>query len=211
MSTIDEVLRANERDAQRFTLEHLALPPARQLAIVACMREHRLKGRSAWQLLQANKRTETEVVSDVDLCDPEMFWRADCLMAWHNALVIRSPASRDYADWLDPYIKEAAFNDPTYKRFWLQDIRAEKVPRNRLVSMVTYYQMHHKIAHGNAEDQIHAGNLLDVDLFFTADRAYHTVLLEVVSRHFTNVARPVLLDRRAPSALSELSSALSTT
>jgi carbonic anhydrase len=37
MSTIDEVLRANERDAQHCTLGHLALPPARQLAIVACM------------------------------------------------------------------------------------------------------------------------------------------------------------------------------
>ena len=37
MSTIDEVLRANERYAQQFTLGHLALPPARHLAIVACM------------------------------------------------------------------------------------------------------------------------------------------------------------------------------
>jgi carbonic anhydrase len=37
MSTIDEVLRANERYAEHFTLGHLALPPARQLAIVACM------------------------------------------------------------------------------------------------------------------------------------------------------------------------------
>jgi carbonic anhydrase len=37
MSTIDEVLRANERYAQHFTLGHLALPPTRQLAVVACM------------------------------------------------------------------------------------------------------------------------------------------------------------------------------
>ncbi len=132
-------------------------------------------------------------------------------MAWYQALVVRSPASRDYADWLDPYVKEAAFNDPTYARFWLQDVRAENIPRNRLVGLVTYYQVHHKIAHGNAEDQIHAGNLLDVDLFITADRAYYAVLLEVVNRHFTGVARPLLLDRRAPSALGELSAALSTT
>jgi len=37
MSTIDEVLSANERYAQHFTPGHLALPPARRLAIVACM------------------------------------------------------------------------------------------------------------------------------------------------------------------------------
>jgi carbonic anhydrase len=37
MTTIDEVLRANESYAQNFTLGHLALPPARKLAIVACM------------------------------------------------------------------------------------------------------------------------------------------------------------------------------
>ena len=175
------------------------------------LREHRLRGRSALQLLQLTKPTETAVVSDADFRDPEMYWRADCLMAWYQALVARSPASRDYADWLDPYVKEAAFNDPTYTRFWLQDVRAENVPRNRLVSLVTYYQMHHKIAHGNAEDQIHAGNLLDVDLFFTADRAYYAVLLEVVNRHFTGIARPLLLDRRAPSALGALSAALSAT
>jgi carbonic anhydrase len=37
MSTIDEVLRANDSYAQHFTLGHLSLPPARKLAVVACM------------------------------------------------------------------------------------------------------------------------------------------------------------------------------
>ncbi len=37
MSIIDEVLRANDRYAQHFTLGHLPLPPARHLAVVACM------------------------------------------------------------------------------------------------------------------------------------------------------------------------------
>jgi len=37
MSTIDEVLKANEAYARSFTLGHLAMPPARKLAIVACM------------------------------------------------------------------------------------------------------------------------------------------------------------------------------
>src|SRR5262247_34068 len=36
MSTIDEVLRANDSYAQNFKLAYLPLPPARKLAIVAC-------------------------------------------------------------------------------------------------------------------------------------------------------------------------------
>lgn len=37
MSVTDEVLAANQRYAQSFTLGHLPTPPARKLAVVACM------------------------------------------------------------------------------------------------------------------------------------------------------------------------------
>lgn len=37
MSTIDELLKNNESYAQQFALGDLAIPPARKLAIVACM------------------------------------------------------------------------------------------------------------------------------------------------------------------------------
>jgi carbonic anhydrase len=37
MSIIDEVLKSNETYARSFTLGQLAMPPARKLAIVACM------------------------------------------------------------------------------------------------------------------------------------------------------------------------------
>jgi carbonic anhydrase len=37
MSTTDEGLKANQEYAQAFKLGHLAMPPARKLAIVACM------------------------------------------------------------------------------------------------------------------------------------------------------------------------------
>jgi carbonic anhydrase len=37
MSTVDEVLTANESYAKSFNLGHLPMPPARRLAIVACM------------------------------------------------------------------------------------------------------------------------------------------------------------------------------
>ena len=37
MSITDEVFAANQRYAQGFTLGHLPIPPARKLAVVACM------------------------------------------------------------------------------------------------------------------------------------------------------------------------------
>jgi carbonic anhydrase len=37
MSTTDELLRANERYAQSFKLGHLPSPPARKVAVLACM------------------------------------------------------------------------------------------------------------------------------------------------------------------------------
>lgn len=37
MSVIDEVIQANEAFARGFALGHLPLPPARRLAVVACM------------------------------------------------------------------------------------------------------------------------------------------------------------------------------
>ncbi|HYN14653.1 MAG TPA: hypothetical protein VES66_02560 [Terriglobales bacterium] len=37
MSTTDELLKANERYAQSFQLGHLPGPPARKLAVLACM------------------------------------------------------------------------------------------------------------------------------------------------------------------------------
>lgn len=37
MSVIEEVVRANESYARNFTLGHLPMPPARRIAIVACM------------------------------------------------------------------------------------------------------------------------------------------------------------------------------
>jgi carbonic anhydrase len=37
MSVIEEVIAANENYARNFTLGHLPMPPARKLAVVACM------------------------------------------------------------------------------------------------------------------------------------------------------------------------------
>jgi hypothetical protein len=82
------------------------------------------------------------------------------------------------------------------------------VQRNRLTGLIRYYQLRHKITHGNARDQLHANYLLDVDLFFTADRAFHAILVEVVEKHLVGAAHPILLNRSAPSVLTELHATL---
>lgn len=150
------------------------------------------------------------VIAD-DMLDPEIFWRINNLLAWFEAIAKRSPSSRDYADWLLPYIRDDAFKTRTasYSDFWMKQIREEKVPKNRITALVDFYQLKHKITHGNAGDQMHACHMLDVDVFITADKAYYEVLCDV-KNHFTNCAKVVFLKRGATSALSELKSVLET-
>lgn len=145
---------------------------------------------------------------NLDLDQPEIFWRVDCLMAWHNALALKATASRDYADWLQPYVKTEAFSDSTYADFWINDVSAKNVPYNRLTALVAYYQTKYKVTHGNSQDQIHANHLLDVDVFFTADKTFHKVLVDIVNNHYRERTVPILINRGASSALEEISAAL---
>lgn len=151
-----------------------------------------------------HKKGDVQNTVNVDINDPEMYWRVDCAMVWFNAMVTRHPASRDYADWLDPYLKNDAFKDSTYGKFWLEDVEAENTPLNRLTGLVGFYQLKHRITHGNFMDQLHANNLVSADVFLTADRAFYKVLMEVTGHHFPNAARPVLINKNAPSALEEI-------
>ena len=144
-------------------------------------------------------------MQEVSIEDAETFWRVECLLVWFNAVSLRYKASRDYADWLAPYLKDGAFQDPSYKEFWLQDVKSENVPLNRLTGLVGYYQTKRKITHGNAADQIHASHILDADLFVTADTAFHGVLLDVQTNHFPQShCRIALVERGASSAVAEL-------
>jgi hypothetical protein len=96
-------------------------------------------------------------ISDFDTSDPEVFWRFDGLMVWYNAIERKDPSCRDYHDWLAPYIKPGSFRDPSYQSFWLQEASGDAMPLNRLVGLVNFYQLSHKVTHGNAGDQLHAG------------------------------------------------------
>ncbi len=145
----------------------------------------------------------------IELHDPEVFWRFESLMAWHSAVVLRSAASRDYADWIDPYLKNGAFEDASYESFWLHDASGANLPLNRLTSLITFHQLKRKITHGNAVDQIHGSNWLLQDVFFTADRAFYDVLMDVRAHAFGNVLEPILLHRGSSSCAAQIDAALS--
>lgn len=85
-------------------------------------------------------------LGNVDISNPEVFWRVDGLMAWYDAVVARSPASRDYADWIVPHLKPHVFESESYPTFWLRDASANALPLNRLTGLVTFYQLQHKIS-----------------------------------------------------------------
>jgi hypothetical protein len=143
-------------------------------------------------------------ISECDTTDPEVFWRVDGLMAWYNAIEGKHPSSRDYHDWLAPYIKPGSFRDPSYQSFWLQEISGDAMPLNKLVGLVSFYQLSHKVTHGNAADQLHAGHWLRDDLFFTADSAFYSVLMQIADAHFKRRPKPVFIDRQAPSCVKQV-------
>lgn len=145
----------------------------------------------------------------LDLANAEVFWRFESLTAWHSAVVTRSAASRDYADWITPFLKGGAFEDSSYESFWLHDAAAANLPLNRLTGLITFYQLKRKITHGNAADQIHGSNWLLQDVFFTADRAFYNVLMDVRAHAFEDVWEPILVDRGNASCAAQIDAALS--
>ncbi len=57
MSTIDEVIKANESYSREFNLGQLAMPPARKIAIVACM-----DGRSTLEPMLGFKTGDAHII-----------------------------------------------------------------------------------------------------------------------------------------------------
>jgi hypothetical protein len=145
----------------------------------------------------------------VELGDPEIYWRFDCLQVWYNAIERCSPASRDYADWLGPYLRSGSFRDHSYASFWLTEVTSDALPLNRLTGLIAFYQLQKKITHGNAVDQLHAGHWLTSDLFVTADRAFHDILSNVATNHYPSRPKPALIDQSATSATTQLEGFLS--
>lgn len=162
------------------------------------------RDQQGYSLVSMSESGEVNGVIPVAARDPEVFWRVDGLMVWYNAIALRHPSSRDYADWLLPYLKQGVFRDPSYPGFWLHEVTPEEVPLNRLTGLVYFYQTEHKVTHGNAADQLHAGHWLHSDLFLTADVTFHKVLTKVANAHYETKPKPVLVDRSAKSCLEQV-------
>jgi hypothetical protein len=143
-------------------------------------------------------------VFPVDVTDPEVYWRVDCLQVWYNAIEGRNPASRDYADWIDPYVRPGCFRNSSYESFWLREAVSEAMPLNRLCGLVAFYQLRKKISHGNAADQLHAGHWLRSDLFVTADRAFHEILTDVATAHNSDRPASAIVERSAASIIPQM-------
>jgi len=139
----------------------------------------------------------------LDMENPEVFWRVNGLVAWQQAIVQKLPACRDYADWLEPYLKPNSFSDPSYRLFWMEEVSADAMPLNRLTGLMDYYQLKQKITHGNAADQIHASCWYKNDLFMTADRGLHEALASV-AQHFQGHPSPAIVGRDMPSFAAQL-------
>lgn len=170
------------------------------------LRQRLLENKLELSILSQTKSGKIdEVITDDLLDDTELFWRVNNMLVWFEAIARRNPSSRDYADWLLPYIRDDAFRTttPSYSDFWLKQVRPQKVPKNRITALADYYQMKYKITHGNAGDQMHTCHLLDVDVFVTADKTYCQVISEVKA-HFPACAKIVFVNRGAYSALDEL-------
>ena len=157
--------------------------------------------------LYSTKKGKVIDLFDGKFLEPEMYWRVDCLLVWFEAISRRVPESRDYADWLLPYVRETAFNAPTYIEFWLNRVRGDKVSKNRISSLVSFYQMKQKVTHGNSNDQLHACHVFDADYFLTADKTFFKIL-EWVLPYFTDTAKIVFIDRRASSVFDQVTKAV---
>ena len=145
---------------------------------------------------------------DVDYTNPEQAWRADSAMVWFNAIVMQNPSMRDYFDWLGPYLTEDAFADDSFIRFWMSDIEADRVPYNRITGLSFFYQTRQKVTHGNAIDVLHANKMLSCDVFVTGDKGLFRVLESLGSHFQSGIAKPVLLDQSASSAVDGIRVAL---
>lgn len=208
--------QANWKDAKRVTLvsartvekyrHDFEIGVRRSRTFQKRAREERLTQKTRLDL--GTGRKDRIRLLNIDFRDPEIYWRAECLQVWYNAIALQCAASRDYADWLCPYVREDAFSEATYIDFWMKEVNADRVPRNRLVGLVSFYQAEHKIGHGNGLDQTHASSIFDAHAFLTADRAFWKVLTEVVEKHFPTLPPPIFVDRSAPSALEQLKSTL---
>ena len=195
--------RGHFLEAFRFEPSYPEMMKAQLKQRMAVQREFRaaLLSRKTTSYLQ--KPDGRKYAKCIDGSDPEMFWRADNAQIWSQVLVLNNPP--EMREFVAPYLIRPTdyLSGDHYPRFWLEDVNPDEVPRNRLESLIGFYQLKRKIESGNALDSAHATHALDVDHFFTADNAFADVLSDA-SQHYAKFASVHRVVRDAPSFADQL-------
>jgi hypothetical protein len=146
--------------------------------------------KSARSMRQKLGRDSLGFVGDTELT---IQWRLECAEVWWLAVFEGEPLMRDYKDYLGPFLRPKSIDREAWMNFWLGEVDAYAVPRNKLISLAYYFQLRHRPTAGNASDARHATHMLGTEAFVTADRSFHKVLTDLLPM-FDKLARPVLLD-----------------
>jgi hypothetical protein len=110
------------------------------------------------------------------LTEPERYWRVRAAMA---ILTLLHEGKYDpWLKYLTPHLK-GEIDALEWLSLWLFAFQADALPRIRVRALTDLYQLKRQITFGNVGDQTHAVHLLDVDVFFTADRVFASVLGDV--------------------------------
>jgi len=149
--------------------------------------------------------SEFDAVVDA-LKDEDRYWRYGSARYWEDALGGQNQGVDDLRHFAEPAIQALPYGRE-FRLFWLRDVKAKGVPYHHITGLTELYQLEHPIGHGNPHDINHSPHLADVEVFITGDKAFYAQLV-AVSSHIDRVATPVLVDRAAPSALSEIRAGL---
>jgi hypothetical protein len=169
------------------------------------LRAARLTGLSATLVSQFGH--EVGLIAS-DLTHPEATWRAVSYSTFESALLRQAAQTRDMADWLRPRLRIESISAGDFFVLWMRDIELTEVRRSAWIGHVAFYQLGHRVSHGNAGDLEHSAMALDVDVFVTADRGLHHALCEASEIFPRPVAHCVLWQRSSPSALDALQEAI---
>ena len=101
--------------------------------------------------------------------DPVAFWRRQALSSWHGAVIERDPGVSDWIDYIGGYLNGRAITSQDFVRFWLDDARAEAMPRSFVQWAAVLSQLDFEIRASDFLDTDHVAASLNAGAFVTED------------------------------------------
>jgi len=131
----------------------------------------------------------------------DRMWRESSANLWACALFEPAALLGDYADFLGPHVRLAAVTPASWQAFWLDEVDAARLPRNRAQGMAPFFQARQKSSAGTAFDARHMAEITAVDAIVTADTAFAAALLEMAPM-FARAAQVIEIEeKRIPDSL----------